>query len=240
MQNKARSAGRSDPLTSIVRTAFVPAATTVGRGVQGASDWTYGVFAGGRLAAENRALKSQLLALSTYAEQIERLTIDLNTARALDNLPPVPGKQRIAGRIISHSPFENLVLLNIGSKEGVAVGCPVVVAQDLLGTVQTVEEHRSQVMLLKNAQLELVALDMSRNPPSVGWFSKFGVVFFDPKAPVEVGDVIATSGFSDKIPRGLIMGRVIFVEDSPELGTRRAIFDPAVSIGQVSEVVVLR
>jgi len=38
----------------------------------------------------------------------------------------------------------------------------------------------------------------------------------------------------------LVIGRVIQVEDNPELGIKRALVDPEIEIGEVREVVVLR
>jgi len=62
----------------------------------------------------------------------------------------------------------------------------------------------------------------------------------DPKSPIASGDKIVTSGLSQHIPYGLVVGRVISAEDDPDYGTRRATVDPAVNVGLLREVQVLK
>jgi cell shape-determining protein MreC len=52
--------------------------------------------------------------------------------------------------------------------------------------------------------------------------------------------VIVTSGLSPRIPYGLVIGRVISAEDDPDYGTRRATIDPALDIGTIREVQILK
>ena len=240
IQNVARAAGRTDPFTSTLRTAVQPVATPLRTVADRFDDWTAGVFSGSRLLAENRRLSAQVQAIAGYAEHVEFLNRELDGLRALQGFGPVPGKTRVNAAVIGYFPRENLITLNVGSAQGVSSGNPVVAPSGLIGTVQTVEKSRCQVMLLGNPALKIGAMDLSRKPPPAGFLENLGVTFVDPKAPVEVGDLIVTSGLSDKIPMGIIVGRVIFVEDSLEQGTRRATVDAAASIGDVREVQVLR
>ena len=45
---------------------------------------------------------------------------------------------------------------------------------------------------------------------------------------MSVGDKIVTSGHSEHIPRGILIGKVIAVDFNPEFGNRRATVSPAV------------
>ena len=88
-------------------------------------------------------------------------------------------------------------------------------------------------------------MDISRSPTPVGLAQGTGdgdveVTFFDSRVEVAVGDVIATSGFSSRIPRGLVIGRVARVEASPEYGIVRAIVHPEAAVGRATDVTVLR
>jgi cell shape-determining protein MreC len=56
---------------------------------------------------------------------------------------------------------------------------------------------------------------------------------------VQIGDTIVTSGFSEKIPKGLIIGKVIQLDPSEEFGTLKARIDPAFSLGNLEFVIVL-
>ncbi len=240
IQNAARSRGTADPFTSLVRSAIQPVSSPLRAMTEGSSDWSIGVFSGSGLVDENRRLKAQVVAASTYSEQVEALHREIDTLRKLQGFGPLPGKTRVPASIVGFFGYENLVTINVGSQDGVSVGCPVVAPEGLLGTIQAVEPKRSQVLLLTNPGLTIGAVDLSRKPPPAGLLRTLAVNFQDPRAPVEVGDTIVTSGFSEKIPRGIIIGKVILVEDSQELGTRRAMVDPAVSVGDVREVHVLK
>jgi len=88
-------------------------------------------------------------------------------------------------------------------------------------------------------------MDISRNPPPIGLFtginaSTLELTLYDPKAPVQIGDVIVTSGYGERIPGGIVIGKVIQVDDDEEFGTRKAMIDPSVSMGQVREVQILK
>ncbi|MEZ0326201.1 MAG: rod shape-determining protein MreC [Fimbriimonas sp.] len=240
IQNAARGKGATDPFTSLVRSVFQPISGPIRSMTEGTSDWSIGVFSGSKLVAENRRLEAQVVAAGAYLEQVEALQREIDGLRTMQSFGPVPGKTRVPASIIGFFGYENLVTLNVGSAQGVGVGCPVVAPQGLLGTVQSVEPKRCQVFLLSNPGLTIGAIDISRKPAPAGLFRTLGVSFQDPQAPVEIGDTIVTSGFSERIPRGIVIGKVILVEDSQELGTRRAVIDPAVSLGDVREVHVLR
>ena len=66
------------------------------------------------------------------------------------------------------------------------------------------------------------------------------VEFLDMNAPIDIGDLVVTSGFSELIPRDIPIGRIVQVYKDDEFGTRVAQVFPAVSLGRVREVVVLR
>jgi rod shape-determining protein MreC len=240
IQNTARSEGRTDPFTSLIRTAVQPAAIPFKNVADRFDDWTLGIFSGSQIIEENRRLKAQVQSVAGYSEQVEFLTKQIDDLRKIQGFGEVPGKTRVNAAVIGYFPRENLVTLDIGSQQGISTGLPVVAPQGLLGTVQSVEKNRSQVMLLNNPALKIGAMNLTRKPPPAGFLEDLGVTFVDPKAPVEVGDLIVTSGLSDKIPGGIIIGKVIFVEDSLEQGTRRAVVDPAATLGDVRHVQVLK
>jgi rod shape-determining protein MreC len=209
------------------------------------SDFLSGVFSGPRLAAENRALREQALASALYADQVARLEREVDALRALQGMPAPAGRNLVRAEVVGFFANESRITLNKGEQDGIRPGMPVVAQGGLLATVQTVEPKRAQAQLLTSAGITIGAIVLNRNPPPAGFLrgrdpSTLVVTFQEPKAPVEIGDPVATSGFSDKIPRGIPIGRVIQVEENEEFGTRRALIDPYVSIGSVREVAILR
>lgn len=244
-QTNARTEGRVDSVTALVQTLVSPVSGTSGNMVRGGGDFFSGIFSARRLADENQRLRAIATQVELYNAQVERLETEIDRLRSLQKFGPLPGKTRVRADVVGFSPYENRLTLNVGTKQGIEAGMPVQAPDGLVGTVQAVETDRCQVLLLTSASLTIGAIDIDRNPPPAGLLrgensNTMNVTFQDPKAPVEVGDRVVTSGFSTRIPRGIIIGRVIALEQDEEFGSLRAKVYPAVSVGSLREVFVLR
>ncbi|AIE85647.1 Rod shape-determining protein MreC [Fimbriimonas ginsengisoli Gsoil 348] len=245
LQTASRTAGKVDPISAAIRSAVVPSSGPLNSLANSSGGFFSGIFSAGRLKAENQRLQALANAGALYTEQVQRLQGEIDRIRVLQGMGPIPGKTRVPADVIGYALYENRLTLNVGSRQGVQIGCPVESAEGLVGTVQVVEADRCQVLLLTSASLTLGAIDQSRNPPPAGLLrgensSTLTLTFQDPKAPVEIGDHIVTSGFSDRIPRGILIGKVISVATDEQFGSLRAKVDPAVSVGNLREVHVLR
>lgn len=244
-QSMARADGKAEPVTAVVQTLISPVSRPFGNAAVSSSDFFSGLFAAKRLTAENRRLQALAISAAMYTEQLERLNGEIERLRTLQGFPPLPGKTRVPAEIVGYMPYENRITLSAGANKGIKVGCPVESPEGLVGTVQVVEPDRCQALLLTSTGLTIGALDNSRNPPPAGFLrgensSTLTLTFQDPVAPVEIGDRIVTSGFSDRIPRGILIGRVISVERDEEFGSLHAKIDPIVSVGNLREVHILK
>lgn len=245
LQSAARDSGQLDPITSIALRITDPVAIPAGNLTSSTGQFFNGILGARHLSEENLRLRQLASSAELYNEQLDRLQKEIDRLRVLQGFGPVPGKTRVIASVIGFSPYENRLTLNVGKKQGVAKGMPVEAPEGLVGTVQTVEANRCQVLLITSTGLTIGALDMSRDPPQAGLIrgensSTLTVTFQDPKAPVEIGDRIVTSGFSNRIPKGLIIGRVISINADEEYGLLRARVDPAISVGELREVHILK
>lgn len=180
-----------------------------------------------------------------YSETVDSLRREVEDARKLADLPQAVGRLRIAARVIGYFPQENRLTLNVGTRQQMKAGLPVVSADGLVGIVQTSDANSCQVQLLSSPPPFKIGAKVLRNPPSVGLMhgesiDRLSVEFMDLNTPIEVGDWIVTSGFSEMIPADIPIGRVVQVRKDDEFGTRAAQVFPAVSLGRVRDVVVLR
>ncbi|MFZ4506823.1 MAG: rod shape-determining protein MreC [Fimbriimonas sp.] len=244
LQNQARAKGQADSFSSTTVTIISPISGPLRSAVAGLSDLTVGILAGPQLAIENKALRDQAQTASLYVENVERLSREVDSLRQLLDFPPVPGRTKVAAVIQGYFAHEHRITLTVGQAQGIRPGMPVVTAKGLLAIIQTVEPNRSQALLLSSASVQLGGLVSNRNPAQAGLMRGNGSVmtltFEDPKAPVEIGDRVTTSGFSDRIPRGIPIGRIVQVNDNPAFGVRTADVLPDVSVGEVREVLVLK
>jgi cell shape-determining protein MreC len=119
----------------------------------------------------------------------------------------------------------------------------------LVARVETVDANVSQALLITapstEARISAIVERQPPNPSPAGLIRGEGpnaitLELADPTATVESGDTVVTAGFSAEIPRGIVIGRVVSVQDDPAFGKRTATVFPRVALGQVREVVVLK
>lgn len=243
-QTNARAAGGTDAFGRVVQALVLPVSGSTARAVTGTREFWQGLTQAADLRRENRLMRSELNAARMYRENVDRLERELDAIRSTVSLPAL-GKDKILTEVIAWFPHENRVTLSAGEDRDLRPMMPVVTGDGLVGTIQTVEARRSQALLITSPQTKIGAILANRNPPPAGMLrgetpSTLSLQFDDPNAVVQNGDVVTTAGFSERIPRGIPIGKVIEVSDNPEFGTRRATVLPNVAIGLVREVIVLR
>ncbi|HWD41390.1 MAG TPA: rod shape-determining protein MreC [Fimbriimonas sp.] len=190
-------------------------------------------------------MKAQLDAMSIYAERIDQAEQEIENLRKLLDQPPLPGMTRVNAPVIGLHQTEGLLEVGAGTNKGIQPNMAVVNGQGLVGLVQTVTTDECQVALLTTLNINVGGVDASRKPPETGLLSGRGgpvltMTLFNSKSTVASGDRILTEGVSKHIPAGIDIGRVISVEDDPYTGTRKASVDPAVDVGILREVQILK
>lgn len=244
MQTGARTDGKVDIASRTVRTTIEPAASALTGAANWMSDFTAGIAESAALKAENRRLKEVARAAALYGETVSRITSESARLRKLLDLPKVPGRSRIAGTVIGYMPTENRITISVGRATGVRQGMPVVTADGLAGVIQTVDATSCQALLISSPRLPVGAL-IRRDPPTAGIVRgesarSLSLDYLDMQASVQVGDLVETSGYSERIPPGIPIGKVIQVQDDPEYGSRRCQVFPNVQVGTLRDVYVLR
>jgi rod shape-determining protein MreC len=244
LQNRARNTGHSDFVTATVRFTVTPATKSLSSMADALSDFTYGTFHAGALEAENRRLKAIEVAESLYNQRLSELNLEITSLRKLGSYPTYGSKTRVPTRVIGVFPGEYRVTLAAGSAEGVQPGDPVVAPDGLLGIVQTVDSHACQASLIWCPPPFKMGAIVARTPEAAGLMHGEAwnrlILDLDIHAIVQTGDAVMTSGFSEKIPRGIPIGRVVQVTEDKDFGTERVQVYPNVQLGEVQEVFILR
>lgn len=243
VQSAFRDKGKMDPITAIVGRVTSPAIRLTSNAFTGSMAFLTGI---GRAPALERRVKELQIQASSYQQledQISLLQSTVNQLKSLAQFPDTLGSHKIAADIIAVFPYENRITLDVGTNQGVKPDLPVITGQGLLGTIQTVNSTQCQVVLITSPSIQIGAIAL-RSPPVMGLLrgedpTTLVLDFLDPKANVQVGDDVATSGFSSVIPRGIPIGRVIRVADNPDFGTKRAFIFPWASLGAAREVYII-
>ena len=249
MQATARAKGEFDLPFRIVN-VFVGAPSAVLNSMADETgDFMVGMANARSLTDENRRLQSQLRSFSNYTETVIRLNAEIDQLRKLNDFPPPPGRVRVAAEITAQFPNLNQVRINVGRKKDIRQGMPVVAPGGLLGRIQSVGENDSIVVLLSSPdpsnRIGAMVVRKPPNDPSLGLLrgeslNQLILEFSDPKAQVEVGDKVVSSGFSEFIPRNVPIGIVTQVENDEEYGRRSAYVRPIVNLNAGREVNVWR
>jgi rod shape-determining protein MreC len=173
------------------------------------------------LARENANLKTQLEAskyIATQQRGTVRFPLDTSTIRP-DTAQTKDVEQLFtyqAAEVISNSIArnDNYLTINRGSIHGVRKGMGIIAPDGLVGIVQNVEPHFSQVMSILHRRAKISAMiKRNRYFGSMMWHSgnpRIMTLEDIPKhAEVMKGDTIMTTGFSEVFPGGLRIGRVV-------------------------------
>ena len=233
----------------MIRTICQPVAAASNKTYLGIAGFFSGALEGNKHALENERLKRQLDALSLYDGQIKDLEFQVDSLRELMEIEKTFNRPKVLADVIYYSAIEDRITIAAGTNKGIEPGMVVVCAAGLVGRVQTVAPRECQALLLTAPSFQIGATALDYNPSPYGLIrgddtETLIMGFQDEKPPVKSGDTIITSGFSEKlprgIPRGIVIGRVLNTEPRPEVGASRAIVLPKVNPGNLREVVILK
>lgn len=241
-QSRESASGVVDPVSSSLRKVMAPVSGVMLVAGDGVSGFFSGVASASRLRAENQRLKDELAAMHSYSGEVRAWREQAESARLLLDLPPFGESRRVYGRILTYTLGEGMVVLDIGSNDGVRPGYAVVTGRGLMGVVDAVEADTCQALLITSPQVQ-VGAKVIRDVPLAGLVQgetanrlELSVV---ENTPMEVNDKVVTSGFSTYIPPNIPIGEITEVINREELGIRLAKVFPYVRVGASSQAAVL-
>ncbi len=250
--NRQVARGKSDFVTSSVRTVispFVYVTHSVGGWFANQTSW---LFRGKSLADENKRLKDENARLqfevSTLRESdisLKRLRSQLGFAFAL-----AAGTKRVPAEVIAHRPIPGYatLMISLGAKDGIGMQSVVVAPGGLVGQVIDVAYNSSIVLLLSDQNSAVGAMVQRPESRAIGVCKMdsngtMNMLYVEREADVKVGDVVITSGLGGEkgvFPKGIPIGAVTSVSDDASGSTRRIGIKPAVEYYKLEEVYILQ
>jgi rod shape-determining protein MreC len=187
-------------------------------------EWEAEVLSYLRMPAENAALARRNIILQ---QNIDILRHEL--AQAKGDTTTIKGQWAnssitlIPARIIDNSvrKRDNMLVINVGSDDGVAPEMGVVSGTGVVGIVSDVTSHHALVMSILNSHSSISC--RLRGTEYFGYLKWKGGrplrAYMDdvPRhAHIQKGDVVETSGFSNVFPAGIFLGKVAEIKNSSD------------------------
>jgi len=136
------------------------------------------------------------------------------------------------------------IIIDKGRADGIEIGMPVIVSEGILiGKIDEVNSDSSKVNLLTDSASAVNATDLETDARGLVR-GAFGLgLFLDMVAQTDIlnkGDTIVTSGLGGEFPKGLLIGNIQEVRDSPDKLFQQAIIAPRVKYQELEVVFVIR
>ena len=244
--NKNVNAGSSDPITSAFRAVLSPPSRMIGSFFSWSGKQISWIFKGRGMASENDRLKSRVVQLEAETASLKDSKINLDRLRQDLGFTQTQTPKPIAAEIINRSPdprFDTLVI-NVGEKNGVKSNSVVRSPGGLVGRVFEVTPTSASVLLLTD-QNSGVGVRVLRSESRVegvckGGFGKLlDVLYLSSAADVMVGDDMVTSGLGGVYPAGILVGKVVKIQEDRTRALKIAKVQPSALLSSITEVYVL-
>jgi rod shape-determining protein MreC len=178
-------------------------------------DRAEGAFA---IYSENAQLRQDNARLLQWQQVAQGLSAENARLRELLNLAPDPGVSFVSARVIANSggSFVRSVLIDAGSRDGLARGQAAITGAGLVGRVTEVGERAARVLLLTDRNSSVpVAFDGSRERAVLAGDNsdRPRLRYLREQSTVKIGDRIVSSGDGGVFPPGLPIGVVAAIED---------------------------
>jgi rod shape-determining protein MreC len=201
------------------------------------------------LRERNRQLETlvdQLMIENVRLKEAEAQNEDLRLKLAFAEAYPqyVLKAAEVRGRVIGYEPnnFMSVLIVDVGRRDGVQKGMPVVTERGLVGHIHKVGANWAKVLLIIDPSSSVASLVQSSRAPGLvsGRLGQDLVMDYIPQEEtVSVGDVILTSGMSGNYPKSLLIGQVLEVEQRDIDPFQRAIVRPSVNFEKLETVLVI-
>ena len=204
-----------------------------------------------RLRSEDAALRADVDRLTLENVQLREAAFAAQQAAKLGEVAKTLKYETVAAPVIARDPSNILatIVLGAGSDSGIKVGHVVVSEQGLVGRVSEVGTNYSKVLLITDPSSTLSALVEGSRATGIVRGQYGDLLIMDwilQTEKVNVGDVVVSAGLGlgDELrslyPKGLVVGRVLQLQNAEAAAYQRAIVAPAVDLRRLENVLVVR
>jgi rod shape-determining protein MreC len=197
------------------------------------------------LIAENEQLKRERLEAEFRLQRLDALETENERLRKLLDSTERVGLRALVAEILSVdlNPYRQRFDLNRGASDGVFVGQALLDAQGIVGQIVRVDAFTSEAVLITDADTA-VPVSVNRNnlrtiAVGTGDSARLRLPYLTNSAPIEVGDLLVSSGLGGVFPAGYPVGRVVAVKLQPDQSFSEVIAEPASALDRDREVLLV-
>lgn len=199
----------------------------------------------GELRARNEELQSLVNSLMVENVRLREIEAENKILLGLlDFTLTHPDYEYKAAEVIGREATNLLryIFLDVGKREGLKPGMPVVTERGLVGRLTEVYSDVSKVLLITDPSSSVSALIQGSRATGVVEGSVEGKLFMKylpQEESIEVGDIVLTSGLGGNFPKRLVIGQVLEVHKKDTEMFQEAVLLPAVDFNKLEIVLVI-
>jgi rod shape-determining protein MreC len=183
-------------------------------------------------------LEAEVVTLREQAADVDRLNALLGTAK--DH----PENRYVAAKVIGRdtSPFLHYLILDKGSDMGIRRGMPVVNEKGLVGRITEVSATASKLQLITDPDSSINArVQESRSEGILIGLptGELQLTYLSQDIPVNVGEIVVTSGRGGGFPPEILIGRVVSVHHRDYELYQTAIIEPRSDFTRLEMVLII-
>ncbi len=204
----------------------------------------FGVLQGPFLLEENQVLRRYLDSTLAHEETHRQLFLENERLRALLDFKEKAPWKTIPAAVLAKEQtlWFRTLLLDKGTRDGVAAGMAVITPTGLIGRVQEVGPSASRVIGLADPHFRCSAVTSLHRAWGLFAGTSSGellLTYLSKEATLKPGEVVLTSGGRSFSPPGIPIGTVLTVSEDPSGLFQSARVRSTVDLGSVEEVLVV-
>ena len=197
---------------------------------------------------ENEKLKQKNSELEQSLRELEIIKSENNTLKEYVNLKEKYNEfQTVPAYVINKdiSNYNDKIIINVGSKDGVEINMPVISEKGLVGHIISVTESTAKVeTIIDTASTISCVITTSRDMliarGTLNSSSTLKATYIPTNATILEGDKIETSGLGGIYPKGIHIGTIKQVVNTKNITDRYAIIETAVNFEKLETVLVIK
>ncbi|NLC87166.1 MAG: rod shape-determining protein MreC [Clostridiaceae bacterium] len=199
------------------------------------------------LQEENKHLKEKNSELEQSLRELEIIKSENTTLKEYVNLKEKYSQyETIPGYVINKdiSNYSDTIIINLGSKDGIAVNMPVISNEGLVGHVISVTDTTSKVQtIVDTASTISCTITTSRDTliarGTLEGDSILKATYIPTEATILESDKVETSGLGGIYPKGIYIGTIKKVVNTKNITDRYAMIQTAVDFKKLDTILVI-